>query len=493
MIQSIGILSRSGKILVSRQNVSIARTRIEGLYATFIRMCNTISNSSFETDGVRFLFRLCEDVYIVLITTLSSNVIEDTEIMNAIIASFQQKLTITSKGITQGMFEVLFILDEFLQWGFVEKISVSNVRANLAMRSKDEEMYLQQLEIKKAEAARIAKQKAEEIREEKELKEKLAMLQGLQTDNFFEPSPNKTPLSTDYIPVKETPSPILEKKTVKKTVKTGHAKGGLQLGKKKPAETIIEEIKKDQEENTSSNAGVSDQIKEEKKLMVSNAIVKVNEESHITVSAETSAINVVLNGSLGIAVAEGVEAEMKLAPIGVVAKAQMHPHVDPKAFVERILKLKEGKKLAVNTPAIYIKWNYKAEEFSLPITFTCWPAEAQNGLTLSMSYEATQELKDVVVEIPNLGPITVISIDGNLEVTDKIQWIIGDISDGSNGSLEIEISGEGLETSRLFPISVEYLHEHTLTGNEVVEVISNGQSIEFEKEVMLNATYQIIP
>ncbi|EDR25528.1 coatomer subunit delta, putative [Entamoeba dispar SAW760] len=216
-------------------------------------------------------------------------------------------------------------------------------------------------------------------------------------------------------------------------------------------------------------------------------------KSHITVSAETSAVNVVLNGSLGIAVAEGVEAEMKLAPIGVVAKAQMHPHVDPKAFVERILKLKEGKKLAVNTPAIYIKWNYKAEEFSLPITFTCWPAEAQNGLTLSMSYEATQELKDVVVEIPNLGPITVISIDGNLEVTDKIQWIIGDISDGSNGSLEIEISGEGLETSRLFPISVEYLHEHTLTGNEVVEVISNGQSIEFEKEVMLNATYQIIP
>ncbi|GAB1219037.1 hypothetical protein ENUP19_0011G0037 [Entamoeba nuttalli] len=493
MIQSIGVLSRSGKILVSRQNVSIARTRVEGLYATFIRMCNTISNSSFETDGVRFVFRLCEDVYIVLITTLSSNVIEDTEIMNAIIASFQQKLTITSKGITQGMFEVLFILDEFLQWGFVEKISVSNVRTNLAMRSKDEEMYLQQLEIKKAEAARIAKQKAEEIREEKELKEKLAILQGLQTDNFFDQSPNKTPLSADYIPVKETPSPILEKKPVKKSVKTGHAKGGLQLGKKKQAETIIEEIKKDQEENTNSNAVVSDQIKEEKKLMVSNAIVKVSEESHITVSAETSAVNVVLNGTLAIAVAEGVEAEMKLAPIGVVAKAQMHPHVDPKAFVDRILKLKEGKKLAVNTPAVYVKWNYKAEEFSLPITFTCWPAEAQNGLTLSMSYEATQELKGVVVEIPNLAPITVVSIDGSLEVTDKIQWIIGDVSVGSNGSLEIEISGEGLETSKLFPICVEYLHEHTLTGNEVVEVISNGQSIEFEKEVMLNATYQIIP
>ncbi|ELP87529.1 hypothetical protein EIN_098560 [Entamoeba invadens IP1] len=220
----------------------MSRTRIEGLYATFTRMCGTTQNSCFEADGTRFLYRLCEDVYIVVITTLSSNVIEDTQIMNSVISSLQQKMTVTAKTVTQGMFEALFILDEYLQWGFTEKLATNTVRSNLAMKSRDEEIYLQQLEAKKAEAARIAKQREEEIREEKMIKEKIAMMQNLQNVQVNEQYEVKKDYVPDAVPSKKA-APLK-----KKQPKAYKSNKGLQLGKKKQSDQILEEIRKDEPE-----------------------------------------------------------------------------------------------------------------------------------------------------------------------------------------------------------------------------------------------------
>ena len=410
MIQSFAVITKTGKVICSRQNVPFTRTKIEGLYATFTRMASTTPHSSFEAESVRFVYRLIEDVYFVVITTLSSNIIEDTEILNAVIACVQTKMTITSKSVTQQMFEIVFILDEFLQWGFCEKLSVQNVRTNLAMRSRDEELYLQQKELKEQEALRIARQKAEELREEKELKEKLEMMQKMQNNmvNQMRSGNDYSPLS-DYAP---SASPVQQntqtvKKNVPKKPVAKQATKGLQLGKKKQAETLIEEIKKEEQivdeepqqveerkqSNVQQNQTQQKQQKKEKKLMLTSCAVKVVEESHITVSAESSTVTLAMNGSLAVAVAEGCNPEIALGQVGIAAKAQMNPAIDAKAFTQRIVKVKEGKKFAVNTPATYIKWSFKSNDYELPITFTCWPAESDNGLTLSLSYECAKEMK----------------------------------------------------------------------------------------------------
>ena len=507
MIQSVAIITKTGKIIVAKQNVPVTRTKVEGLYATFIRMATTTQHSSFEAESVRFVYRLIEDVYIVLITTLSSNIIEDTEIMNAIIACIQQKMTITSKAVTQGMYEIAFILEEFLQWGFCEKLSVQNVRTNLAMKSRDEELYLHQLEMKKQEAARIAKQKAEEIKEEKELKEKLEMMQRMQSNSLFHEQ--KKGVNMDYTPFQDIPEQKPEqpkpqpKKTAKKTTK--QATKGLQLGKKKQAETLIEEIKKEEQieeepvvqkeqKQTQQKQQGTKAAPKEKKLMLSKCIVKLVEESHIVSNFENSTASITLNGSLSIAVCEGCNPELHLSPVGIAAKAQMNPAIDPKAFALRIVKVKEGKKFAVNNPATYVKWNYKSDDVELPITFTCWPAESENGLTLSLSYECAQELKDVVVSIPKLGSVMISNLEGGeIEEGEKIEWVIGNVEEGASGSLELEMEGESLDVSLLFPMNVGYLVEKTMTGNDVEKVVVDGQEIEFEKDVVLKASYQIMP
>lgn len=451
-------------------------------------MATTVSSTSFESDGVRFVYRMCDDVYIVLITSLSSNIIEDTDIMNAMIAALQQKLTVTAKGITTGMFEALFILDEFLQWGYAEKLSVSTVRTNLAMRSKDEEIYLKQLEIKKAEAERVAREKEDMIREEKELKERIkeAMNASSVNEMYMSQGPR------DFVPEPSNTTPVPKKKqpAAKKPMK----QKGLQLGKKKQSETIIEEIKKEEEIEEPEQVQQKVQKKEEKRLMLGAALVRLVEDSRISVSSETSAVTVSVTGSLAVAAAENTEPEIKLDEARLAVKPQLNPHIDAKAFAERVLKPKEGKRFATNNPAVYVKWNYKADSFDLPITFSCWPAEAQIGLTLSMSYDVTQSLQGVVVEIPNLGPITVVSIDGTIEEEEGVmRWMIGDVTEGSSGSMEIEIAGEGLTTESIFPVNVKYLHDRTMSGNDVLDVMNNGESVEYEKDIQINALYQILP
>ncbi|KAL7719130.1 Coatomer subunit delta [Entamoeba marina] len=483
MIQSVAILSRSGKVIISRQNVPFQRTRLEGLFATFIRLQSSNHGTSFETDGVRFIYQSCEDVYIVMITSLSSNIIEDTEILNAIIASLTHKLTVSSKGISHGMFEALFVIDEFLHWGYAEKVSVSTVKSNLAMKSKEEERYLAELELKKAEVARITKKREEEIQEEKDLRNQVAMLQNMQGVTSFLEETHR-----DFIPEerpKEQPKP--KKQPTRKSTKPK----GLQLGKKKQSDVLMEDLMKE-DDVVNEPVPTKTQPKQEKRLMLGSALVKVVEDSSISVSAETGAISMNVNGSLSIAVAENVQPEFVLNPLLLTIKPQLHPHINPKLFTERILNVKEGKTFATGNPAIYAKWNYKSTEAELPITFTCWPAETQNGMTLSLSYESENNLKDVVVEIPNIGDVTVVSVDGVVETEETIKWIIGEIEEGGSGSLEIEVNGEGLETSMIFPINVLYDVEHTVSGNEIVEMRDSGNVVEFENEMAINMKYEII-
>ena len=82
---------------------------------------------------------------------------------------------------------------------------------------------------------------------------------------------------------------------------------------------------------------------------------------------------------------------------------------------------------------------------------------------------------------------------GEVDENEKICWIIGNVEENGSGSLEIEIEGDGLDVGALFPIDVKYLVEKTMSGNDVEAVLVNGEEVEFEKEVVLKSTYQIMP
>jgi hypothetical protein len=167
-----GIVSKTnGKILVSRQFVEMSRSRIEGLLTAFSKLITKDKQHTFiETDSVRYVYQaLMDKLYCVLITTKTSNILEDLETLRLFVRVINEYTSVPNKtssdeqAILDNAFTLIFAFDEIVALGYRESVNMSQVRTFIEMDSHEERVYVAVRQTQERDAKQKMREKAKEL------------------------------------------------------------------------------------------------------------------------------------------------------------------------------------------------------------------------------------------------------------------------------------------------------------------------------------------
>lgn len=178
VVLAVSIVNRGGKAIISRQFREMSRVRVESLLSSFPALVSEKSqNTTVESDNVRFVYQPLDELYMVLITNLQSNILQDIDtlhLLSQVVTSICSSLE--EREILEYAFEIFTAFDEATSLGYRDNVSLTQIKTYLEMESHEEKIQeivsrnkeieateerkrrIKQLELQKKEAARRAAQ-----------------------------------------------------------------------------------------------------------------------------------------------------------------------------------------------------------------------------------------------------------------------------------------------------------------------------------------------
>lgn len=169
----------------------MTKARIEGLLAAFPKLITSGKQHTFvETDSVRYVYQPMEKLYMVLITTKTSNILEDLEtlrLFSKVVRKFSSCssaliLTINffiflkipeycrnldEKEISENAFNLIFAFDEIVALGYRESVNLGQIKTFVEMDSHEEKVYLAVRQTQEREAKQKMREKAKELQRQR--------------------------------------------------------------------------------------------------------------------------------------------------------------------------------------------------------------------------------------------------------------------------------------------------------------------------------------
>ncbi|PVU97360.1 hypothetical protein BB561_000611 [Smittium simulii] len=449
----------------------MTRGYIEGLLSSFPKlMIEGQQHTTVETDAVRYVYQpLFEDMYAVLITTKNSNIVQDMDTLQLVANAIPEICQFGSQDdIVENALQLLSVFDEIVSLGHRENIDMAKLKAIIAMDSHEEKIQDIIEKNKEKEAKLELKRKAKMF----EMQRKNAAKAGItgafpstggigsmgdafgskNSSNFAEPE--QSTYNNEYSPKPTTSAP---------------ATRGMQLGRKtKGAEMLT---------------SLNDQV------------VHVSTDEHISVvvNRDGGLENMEIKGDLSLIISEDDKnaTSIRIACLQDDSiQYKTHPNIDKNQFNESgILTLKnQTRTFPLNQPVGVLKWRFVGQsEDSIPLSINCWPSATGDGsCEVNIEYELNSvhmTLQNVIISIPvESGAQPVVGdIDGSYDFnrsTNTLDWQISVIDrNHKTGSMDFVINTENLNS--FFPVSVGFDSSTSYCQVQVLEAISENQSVEF--------------
>ena len=106
------------------------------------RITSGSQHTSVETDSVRYVYQPLEDLYMILITTKNSNILQDIDTLHLLARAVADRChSLEEQDILESCFEILEAFDEIVSLGYRENVTLSQVRTMLEMDSHEERIH----------------------------------------------------------------------------------------------------------------------------------------------------------------------------------------------------------------------------------------------------------------------------------------------------------------------------------------------------------------
>ena len=181
---SVVICNKNARIIFARQFFNISRMDLEEYIVQFSRgvdSCKEITH--FESDKVRYIFIPIDSLYLILITTKNSNIIEDTEILKLIYRLIQDLCgQINSESIVKNAFEIMLGIDDIVSLGYRNSLTLGHIKQYLQMESIEEQEFKRK---KREQEEKVQRELAEKGREfDRQRREKKFNSDAISSSSF---------------------------------------------------------------------------------------------------------------------------------------------------------------------------------------------------------------------------------------------------------------------------------------------------------------------
>ncbi|VDD76431.1 unnamed protein product [Mesocestoides corti] len=492
----------------------MSKSRVEGLISTFPKLADPGKQHTFvETDSVRYVYQPLERMYVLLITTKASNILEDLETLRL----FARVIPEYARGseasdIVENAFQIIFAFDEIVALGYRESVTLSQIRTFTEMDSHEEKMFNAVRENQMQEARELSKRKARELHQARVAAAKQGLPPSAVYNSFssgkmdsFGSTPSIEPAVDDH----STPLLGGQQSTLDQPVRRGMQLGSRGGHNKVEMEKLTDMLRA---EGPVADPVISRQTTGKSDThppvaSIQNLHIRVEEKLTVLAGRDGGLESMELAGVLQVRagdeeasrarirvdVSEATTGNAKRPP----ASMQTHPNLDKRVFqTSNWLQIKAGGKVfPIDQEVGVLRWRLQThEETALPVLINCWPNEINGGFEVNVEYElqdTSLSLQDFCITIPlptTTKPPIVGACDGDYEVDSRrgqLVWTRPLVdTDNATGSLDFTIKTDrGAKADLFFPVQLNFTSTASYCGVKVTETTDADESpIKFSYE-----------